>query len=268
MNPAIKSKEYLIYLTFVFSIGSSILLLYFNPELFQILGREDHIAEYGTAVLLGCVSVILFLVFLRIRGEYKFLSVLFLITSILFFLGMGEEVSWGQRIVGFGTPEDLAAINDQDEVNFHNINKYFFDSLLLHGILFLCLIIIVLRLLKFRTFINIPLPSAFVTLSALVVTMYAGHYFYWSYWALVIGMGTIGLHILYGILNKDYILTVMAAISLFIYYYLPKLLIKLSELLVQRNSINEYRELFIALIFVWIASGLYKNYKNVASAVK
>jgi hypothetical protein len=32
-----------------------------------------------------------------------------------------EEISWGQRIIGFETPETLVRINTQDEFNVHNI---------------------------------------------------------------------------------------------------------------------------------------------------
>ncbi|OMQ14715.1 hypothetical protein A7K94_0214585, partial [Modestobacter sp. VKM Ac-2676] len=33
----------------------------------------------------------------------------------------GEEISWGQRVFAFGTPEELAAVNQQAETNFHNV---------------------------------------------------------------------------------------------------------------------------------------------------
>jgi hypothetical protein len=36
----------------------------------------------------------------------------------------GEEVSWGQHLTGFGTPEWLAAINDQGETNLHNVTSW------------------------------------------------------------------------------------------------------------------------------------------------
>ena len=35
---------------------------------------------------------------------------------------LGEEISWGQRIFGFATPEGLAAVNYQREFNFHNLD--------------------------------------------------------------------------------------------------------------------------------------------------
>jgi hypothetical protein len=43
---------------------------------------------------------------------------------MLFFFGAGEEISWGQRIFGFKTPEPLAQVNKQDELNLHNLSIF------------------------------------------------------------------------------------------------------------------------------------------------
>ena len=37
------------------------------------------------------------------------------------FVVLGEEVSWGQRLFGIETPEDFEAINNQGEINLHNV---------------------------------------------------------------------------------------------------------------------------------------------------
>src|SRR5690606_24599741 len=36
----------------------------------------------------------------------------------------GEEISWGQHIIGWGTPEYWAALNDQNETNLHNTSSW------------------------------------------------------------------------------------------------------------------------------------------------
>ena len=38
------------------------------------------------------------------------------------FVLFGEEISWGQRLIGFETPEAIREINYQDEVNLHNLD--------------------------------------------------------------------------------------------------------------------------------------------------
>ena len=43
-----------------------------------------------------------------------------LLCLALFVIGM-EEISWGQRLFGFATPERLAEVNWQAEFNFHNV---------------------------------------------------------------------------------------------------------------------------------------------------
>ncbi len=38
-----------------------------------------------------------------------------------FFVAFGEEASWGQHWLGFGTPEELKSLNAQQETNLHNL---------------------------------------------------------------------------------------------------------------------------------------------------
>jgi hypothetical protein len=42
--------------------------------------------------------------------------------ALFFLVCAGEEISWGQRVFGFGTPEAVAEHNEQDEFNLHNLN--------------------------------------------------------------------------------------------------------------------------------------------------
>jgi hypothetical protein len=37
----------------------------------------------------------------------------------------GEEISWGQKIFFWDTPEFIGALNDQNETNLHNISSWF-----------------------------------------------------------------------------------------------------------------------------------------------
>lgn len=36
----------------------------------------------------------------------------------------GEELSWGQHLLGWSTPEGIAALNDQGETNLHNMSSW------------------------------------------------------------------------------------------------------------------------------------------------
>ena len=43
----------------------------------------------------------------------------------LMFVFMGEEISWGQRMFNWSTPDALKEVNIQDETNIHNIENTF-----------------------------------------------------------------------------------------------------------------------------------------------
>ena len=47
-----------------------------------------------------------------------------MILAFIFFFGFGEEISWGQRIFGFETPEAIANSNIRDEFTIHNLEFF------------------------------------------------------------------------------------------------------------------------------------------------
>jgi len=49
-------------------------------------------------------------------------SLYFLAAAAAVFI-FGEEISWGQRLLGWATPADLAVLNQQGETNIHNIGQ-------------------------------------------------------------------------------------------------------------------------------------------------
>ncbi len=59
----------------------------------------------------------------------------FIGVSIAFFFVAGEEISWGQRILGIETPAEYAAVNTQQELTLHNhhafINYVYYTYLIL-----------------------------------------------------------------------------------------------------------------------------------------
>jgi hypothetical protein len=89
---------------------------------------EDHFFELIGASSLFITSL-LFIYGFRVARRFldkTWISVVkqlvYLGLALLFFFGAGEEISWGQRIFGFKTPEPLAQVNKQDELNFHNLS--------------------------------------------------------------------------------------------------------------------------------------------------
>jgi hypothetical protein len=87
--------------------------------------KEDGILENLSAFFFG-LSSICFVVF-TVRSEFlkkknnRWIYIIPILWSLLMFVFMGEEISWGQRIFNVATPVELAKINKQKEFNIHNI---------------------------------------------------------------------------------------------------------------------------------------------------
>ena len=91
------------------------------------LTHEDGPFEYVGALGLFVTALLFAAGYVRLRrrdpsgatGVWRRRALLVL--AIVFVFGAGEEISWGQRILGLETPESLESINDQGEINLHNL---------------------------------------------------------------------------------------------------------------------------------------------------
>ncbi|MCZ6820481.1 MAG: tetratricopeptide repeat protein [Calditrichaeota bacterium] len=101
-------------------LGLTLYLYYFFPVGYVYLVTEDFWAEFGTFVSF----IIAFCAFTSVLIAHKDARKLGLILIALgaFFVAM-EEISWGQRLLGFSTPEYLLEGNVQGEANLHNIGS-------------------------------------------------------------------------------------------------------------------------------------------------
>lgn len=103
------------------------LTLLLDDRTFTWLIREEHPIELLGALSLLAGAIACFVLWRRVGSDpgWPFLRRLSLIVlAVLFFFGFGEEVSWGQRVLGFGTPESIADANRQGEVNLHNVGAF------------------------------------------------------------------------------------------------------------------------------------------------
>jgi len=107
-----------------------IIFFFFSTDELINLTKEDGIIESLGALFLLASSMIFFITFLRDKNcNDLFLfktnkNYFFLFFAILFFLGFGEELSWGQRIFNLQTPEAFTKINFQNETNLHNLKMF------------------------------------------------------------------------------------------------------------------------------------------------
>ncbi len=122
-------KPLLVVLTFTVLLSYSV-YVFMSEEMVSKMGDEDGLFEYFTAIFFLAACLVFGRIFFRTR------KIFFLLLSIVLFVGFGEEISWGQRIFGFGTPDYLMQHNVQGETTLHNIeilNSNDFDSTLKTG---------------------------------------------------------------------------------------------------------------------------------------
>lgn len=93
------------------------------------LRREDGPFEYVTALAFFACSLIAIRFLLKLKkmtpnGWKRTLLIgLFAVIAIGNFVVAGEEISWGQRLLGLETPESWAQVNTQGEITLHNHEK-------------------------------------------------------------------------------------------------------------------------------------------------
>jgi hypothetical protein len=93
-----------------------------HPRLYETLMSEDRIVEWlQFAAILAASGVFALTARAAWRRERRGLAAVFALVAVAAFIVAGEEISWGQRILGLETPEVLDRINHQGETNIHNI---------------------------------------------------------------------------------------------------------------------------------------------------
>ncbi len=102
----------------------------------RILYGEDHFFEWMTVVLLLLSAIFLVLSVYPLRNvkqlktvEIDSIRLIILGISLFLILFAMEEISWGQRIFNWQTPEGIFKSNYQKETNLHNIFNPFFKIL-------------------------------------------------------------------------------------------------------------------------------------------
>lgn len=147
----------------------------FSSELHQLVSGEDGIVEWSQMFLFLLCCIFFGVLSFRLSGpkSYKIMYGLF---AFVFFLMVGEEISWGQRIFGIDTPDVLKGINVQDEINLHNSLGYLADHLfavavLIYGFVFPVLAQMSLFFRKLFDKMGLPLPTLGLALGFLLVSL-------------------------------------------------------------------------------------------------
>lgn len=161
------TKQYVLFFIVIFYIFLGYATLASPDWISSRIFGEDQFFENVGAIGLFFTSVVFLYGFFKAKKKptvslfyYRLQMLLLFFFALLFFFGAGEEISWGQRIFNINTPETLAAINSQEELNVHNINvfeytirfEFLFD--VLWGGLTLFLPLAVMYFAPIREFIN------------------------------------------------------------------------------------------------------------------
>lgn len=113
-----------------------VLVLHFQfHDAYVWLGTEDAFGENMTSVfyfLAGLMLIVAAVKSLRQGGGGVLKQTLPVLLGLFFIFVAGEEISWGQRILGFETPEAVMAENLQGETTLHNLKPFHIDSALLN----------------------------------------------------------------------------------------------------------------------------------------
>jgi len=140
---------------------------------FDWLRSEDGPLEWLQFIEYAISSLFAFWIYIRRKRKADIESIIWLLIAFLSFIIAGEEISWGERITGFGI-SSISNINIQGETNFHNLP--FFHNYLLDP--FFEISCIFLGWIGWRKFKKIKaFPSKDLSLYFLFVALF---YFYFD----------------------------------------------------------------------------------------
>lgn len=103
-------------------------LYYVLPEAYIWLGTEDKFGENMTSVFYFAAGLLMLwrsVTMIRKKQSSPLKEILPVLIALFFIFVGGEEISWGQRLLGFETPETIVDNNVQGETTLHNLT--FFD---------------------------------------------------------------------------------------------------------------------------------------------
>lgn len=113
------NKKFIVIFFFLIALSYSLALL---PQSFVVwVGQEDGLIEWLGALCFFGAGYAFYLSGKNSSGNKK---VVFFLLSFLFFFAFGEEISWGQRVIGWGTPQAIQELNVQGETNIHNLTIF------------------------------------------------------------------------------------------------------------------------------------------------
>jgi hypothetical protein len=99
-----------------------------DVDAYSNLIAEDGPVEYGSSIVwfAAALTTLAGLVVVRRHrepGARRAHALPYLLLILFFVVAGGEEISWGQRLIGYQPPDELLQVNKQHEANLHNIGS-------------------------------------------------------------------------------------------------------------------------------------------------
>lgn len=104
-----------IHIVFAVWIVAMLLLALIVPDQYEAMLEEDRAVEWATVWLFAAAAV------MHLRNGISNRMLFTVLVGLFCLFVAGEEFSWGQRLLGFGSPEYFLANNYQQELNLHNL---------------------------------------------------------------------------------------------------------------------------------------------------
>lgn len=191
-----------------------------HPNIYFELIREDGWIENFTAVLFLVAAIALFA---AAWAERRILPrCACILGGVALALFAAEEISWGQRIIGFETPAFLMGLNRQSEFNIHNIPEVY-DTIFAQArrrSLFYALGIasVAAFFCRKERILGIPTPPILLTLALLITITFANtearslSYILWTimFWQ----QGLLLLLLLFASFSRNAMLFIATAVSM------------------------------------------------------
>lgn len=140
-EPSSRARQWLLRLSIALPVIAIVFLVIqlVTPQFAALLVRKESWPFFRNAIFIkSACQLVAAIAFTKVARHYfrqrqRLAMILAIATVLLLGLMIGEELSWGQRIFGWGTPSFLAEINSQSEINLHNINTQLAQNILYFG---------------------------------------------------------------------------------------------------------------------------------------
>ncbi len=115
----------------VLIVATYSIFIFCDHQFIEYIGSEDAPIETTGAIAFLVAAGLLFCAYLYSSGQGGTLgksttkrNAFYFVLAISFLICLGEEISWGQRLFGWDTPDAWSRVNSQQETNLHNLRFF------------------------------------------------------------------------------------------------------------------------------------------------